>query len=54
MTVQKSVRGWLPGKEEFSVWVTSLGEVSPVCLYLEKETDGHEASMEAEWATSRG
>ena len=24
MAVQKSVRGWLAGREEFSVWVASL------------------------------
>ena len=52
MAVRKSVIGWFPGREEFSVCVVSLGEGSSVCLQLEQETDGQEASMEAEWATS--
>ena len=52
MAVQKSVRGWLTGREEFSEWVASLGEGSSVCLQLGEETDDQGAVMEAEWATS--
>ena len=36
LAVRISVRGWLAGREEFSVWVASLGGRGSVSGYLEQ------------------